>query len=580
MTPAVRSVALLVAATVLLFAALGRADLFNPDEPREAEMAREMWRSGDRLVPRLNGEPFLEKPPLFYWLVVSAYRLWGAPSESAARTVPAIAGVLCVLLTYLFGRGIVGERGAALAAIVLLTAFEFWWLSRRCLIDMPMALLVLVACGALHRGAVAGGRRSAAWLLLGYLAAAMAVLFKGIIGAGIPALALGGWLLARRDWRGIFRHGLIPGLVLAILPALIWAACLRLRLGEAAAREFFWVNNVLRFTGGATGKGHTQPFYYYLPTFLLDFAPWSLLVPFAAAAALLLPKRSRTEEEGGRRDSILYLLSWFVVPFVVLSIASTKRGIYLVPIYPAAALLIGWWMTRPEPQAGEARPRWQAALLRPAGVPLSLLLAGTIALGAALLFALLTVRPLDWIAPTASLALLLPAGIAAYRALRARRPCRAASLCAAMAGIVYLVVATLILPAVVNEAVSARETGSSLGEMISRGDRIAVYQVPRGTIGGVLFYAGRTIPSLRTPEDLERHLTSDGGVAGTPRSMALIREEDYRDLAPRLAIPTTVARRFDRPWMYFDAPRRGLLLVVAGEIDDNAAGRGPRRSPS
>jgi hypothetical protein len=201
-------------------------------------------------------------------------------------------------------------------------------------------------------------------------------------------------------------------------------------------------------------------------------------------------------------------------------------------------------------------------------------------MGAALLFALLTVRPLDWIAPTAGLALLLPAGIAAYRALRTRRPCRVAFLCATMAGVVYLGAATLVLPGVVNEAASFRETGSILRELISRGDHIAVYQVPRGTIGGILFYAGQTIPSLQTPEDLERHLTSDGGVPGTPRSMALIREEDYRDLAPRLAIPTTVARRIDRPWMYFDAPRPGLLLVVAGEIEDNAAGRGPRRTPS
>jgi 4-amino-4-deoxy-L-arabinose transferase-like glycosyltransferase len=574
-----RSVAILVAAVVLLCSALGRADLFNPDEPREAEMAREMWESGDLLVPRLNGEPFLEKPPLFYWLVVSAYRLAGGPSEGAARAVPAIAGVLCVLLTYLFGRGIVGERGAALAAIVLLTAFEFWWLSRRCLIDMPMALMVLVACGALHRGAVAGGRRSAAWLLLGYLAAGAAVLFKGIIGAGIPALALGGYLLVRRDWRGFLRHGLVPGLILALLPTAIWGACLRLRLGEAAAREFFWVNNVLRFTGGATGKGHTQPFYYYVPTFLLDFAPWSLLVPFAAAAALLLLKHSRTEESG-ERDSILYLLSWFVVPFVVLSIASTKRGIYLVPIYPAAALLIGWWMTRAGSWAGDALPRWKAALLLPAGAPLSLLLAGTITLGAALLFALLTVRPLDWFAPTASLALLLPAGIAAYRALRARRPSRAAFLCAALAGLVYLGAATLVVPKVVDEGVSARETGSSLREMIVRGDRIAFYRLPQGSIGGILFYAGLTVPNLRTPENLESHLRSPGGVPGTPRSMALIREEDHRELAPRLAIPTTVARRFDRPWMYFEAPRRGLLLVVGGGIEDNAAGRDPRRPPS
>jgi 4-amino-4-deoxy-L-arabinose transferase-like glycosyltransferase len=596
MTPAMRAAAILVAAVVLLFSALGRADLFNPDEPREAEIAREMWESGDLLVPRLNGEPFLEKPPLFHWLVASAYRLAGGPSEFAARLVPAIAGVLSVLLTYLFGRGIVGERGAALAAIVLLTAFEFWWLSRRCLIDTPMALMVLLACGALHRGAVNGGRGRAAWLLAGYLAAGAAVLFKGIIGAGMPALALAGYLLARRDWRGFFRHGLLPGALLATLPALAWGGLLYGRLGAGAAREFFWVNNVLRFTGGATGKGHTQPFHYYLPTFLLDFAPWSLLVPFAAASAFLFLRRSGAARGGaGGRDSVLYLLCWFAVPFVVLSIASTKRGIYLVPIYPAAALLIGWWMARFDrgaeaargmtaaegriPERGAASARLGAALLRPAGIPLALLLAGAIVLSAALLFSLLTVRPLDWIAPSACLALLLPTGVVAYRALRARHPCRAAFLCAAIAGIAYLGLATLVIAEVVNGGASAREAGSSLRRLIVQGDRVAFYQARQGTIGGILFYAGLTLPNLRSPGELERHLSAAAGAPGTPRSMALIREDIYRDVAPRLGVPTTIARRFDRRLTFFDAPRRGILLVVAGEIDDNAPGHGPRRPP-
>src|SRR5881409_2444321 len=124
-------------AAILLLAMLGRSDLFNPDEPREAEIAREMWASGDFLVPRLNGEPFLEKPPLFYWLVVPVYRLAGDPGEFGARLVPAIAGVLSVLLLYLFGRDLVGERGALLGSLVLLTSFQFFWTSRRCMIDMP-----------------------------------------------------------------------------------------------------------------------------------------------------------------------------------------------------------------------------------------------------------------------------------------------------------------------------------------------------------------------------------------------------------------------------------------------------------
>ena len=162
-----RAAAIAAAGMVLLFTALGRADLFNPDEPREAELAREMAVSGDLLVPRLNDHPFLEKPPLFYWLVVSAYRASGGPGEAAARLAPAMAGLLTILLTWFLGRGLAGERGAVLGALILLTAFEFWWLARRCMIDMPLTFAVTLACLALHRGIVLGGPRRGAWLLAG-----------------------------------------------------------------------------------------------------------------------------------------------------------------------------------------------------------------------------------------------------------------------------------------------------------------------------------------------------------------------------------------------------------------------------
>ncbi len=291
----IKGAAVLLAGAVLFGAGLGASDLFNPDEPREAEMAREMHEGGDFIAPRLNGEPFLEKPPLFYWLVVGAFRIAGGPVEAAARLVPAIAGLLCVMITFAAGRRMVGEDAALVAAAVLLSAFEFLWLSRRCLIDMPLTLAVLGACLCLHRGIVIGGPRRGAWLAAGYSAAAVAVLFKGIIGAGIPALAVAGYLLAHPDWRAIGRRirraWVVPGFALALLPTALWAWRLRQHLGDDAAREFVWVNNVLRFVGGARGKGHEQPFYYYLPTLFMEFMPWSLILPLAVAGAWVAVRR-------------------------------------------------------------------------------------------------------------------------------------------------------------------------------------------------------------------------------------------------------------------------------------------------
>src|SRR5262245_7202735 len=242
---------ILIAGAILLFTGLGRADLFNPDEPREAEMAREMLVSGDHVVPRLNGEPFLEKPPLFYWLVLTAYRAAGGPSEAAARVVPAIAGLLCLVVTWSMARRLLGDDAALLAALILLTGFESFWIARRTLIDMPMTLAILLAIDALHR--VVTAERRAPWLVVagGAAALAAALLFKGVVGAAIPGLALLGWLLWRLDLRPLWRRGILAGGVLALVPVGLWGRALHARLGDEAVREFVLVNNVHRFTGGA-----------------------------------------------------------------------------------------------------------------------------------------------------------------------------------------------------------------------------------------------------------------------------------------------------------------------------------------
>jgi 4-amino-4-deoxy-L-arabinose transferase-like glycosyltransferase len=574
---------------VLLFTALGRADLFNPDEPREAEMAREMAVAGDLLVPRLNDQPFLEKPPLFYWLVISAYRAAGGPGEAAARFVPALAGLLTVLLTFFMGRDLVGERGATLGALVLLTAFEFWWLARRCMIDMPLTLAVVFACLALHRGMVRGGPRRRAWLAAGYLATGAAVLFKGIVGAGIPALAVCGYLAARRDGRGIVRHHLVPGALLALLPAAAWTVLLHRRLGAEATREFVLVNNLLRFTGGA-GKGHDNPFYYYLPTLLVEFLPWSLVLPFALLAAWRAWRRTPVggraaggggpapagapaggglEEAGAAsggatQASILFALSWFVLPLAVLSIASTKRGIYLVPIYPAAALLVGWWMARPGPPERERPGPDDAAFRGGSRAAFHLLLGALIVIAGTSLAVLRLARPADWLAPAALLALLLPPGILAYRAARAGRGGSLVVSGAALTGVVHLALAVLVVPAVVERAASARPAAALLRRLVQAGDRVALYDFKEGMLGGYLFYSGMTYPNLERVEDLRAHLLAAPGGGRGPCSLALVREDVYRALEPRLGVPTSVAARFgDGSTLAAMARRRPVLLVVA-----------------
>ena len=565
-------------ATLLFVLGIGRADLFNPDEPREAELAREMDAGGDRLVPRLDGRPFLEKPPLFYWLEVAAFRAAGGPGEAAARVVPAVCALLTVLATYLFGRALLGREAAFLGALVLATSFEFFWVARRALIDMPLTLALLLGCAGLHRGlcgrrasragdAAGAGRDLAgdAALLGAGAAVACALLLKGIVGAGIPALAALAWVVARRRPRALLNPALLAAALLAVAPVSLWAIRLGAALGPDAQREFVLVNNVERFTGGAS-KGHDNPFWYYLPTLAADFAPWSLVLPSALWAAWRVSRGRATAagagsrpdggaraaapaaggapvgaafEEPARHRALGDLLLWFAVPLAVLSIASTKRGLYLVPLYPPAALLCGHWLVAGVSALGprtRAAARWLIA-----GPPLALALAVAVLLPLA--------RPGDRVALVAGAVLGGGAAAIVLSAARSKDFGRLGAAAAVAAGLLEIAAATLIVPAVVNGGTSAREAGRVLRARAEAGDRVVFYRVKEGSLGGLLFYSGRTFPLLDSPEDLRLHLEADD--AAGPRALAFLRATEMSAAAADLPFPLVPWRRIkirSAPW--------------------------------
>jgi 4-amino-4-deoxy-L-arabinose transferase-like glycosyltransferase len=491
------AVLLLLAASVLLFAGLGRADLFNPDEPREAEMAREMLVSGDHTVPHLNGEPFLEKPPLFYWGVVSAYRICGGPGEAAARLVPALAGLLTVLLTFRMARDLLGERAALVAALVLLTAFQFFWIARRTLIDMPLALAVLLACFGFHRVVMApAGRKIAGGLVVGTFGLAAALLLKGIVGAAIPGLAVLAWIVLRRDPAPLLGRGLVPAVLVAFVPVALWVCRLRDALGADAVHEFVVVNNVMRFTGGAA-KGHDQPFWYYLPVFLSDFLPWSAILPVTTVAALRRAFGRDGEAGNGdrtvaERAALRDLLAWLLLPFFLLSVASTKRGLYLLPIYPAAAMLLAWWLCR-----GGVRRAW-----------LWLLFTVSAVCGAAVVVVAFLAAPRAPAAPVAT-GLVLAAAIG-FASLAVRRgDGRATALgVAAVSGTALLAAIVVATPRIVNGGTSARPAGAALRDLTAHGATLSLYDFKEGSLGGVTFYSGRTYVNEKSPDGLQRRFES------------------------------------------------------------------------
>lgn len=325
----------------LLAFGIGGRGLWTADEPREAEIAREMsvvirsWISGDTLrgrsaaIPYLAGEPFVEKPPLYYWvsalMMLTAGRL--IDPAVAARALSALAGGLTMAVLWLVFRSRWGKKEAAAAALILSVTAGFFVASHWILIDPLLMLLTAAAILFAFQGLDAA---RPGWLLAGYLAGGLAFLTKGFVAWGLlfpPAAAL-----VFLYYREIIRRPLLhlAGLGLFFGPGLAWAAAFHSGAGEELWREWLINNNLGRFSGDTT-KSHLRGPFYYLGIGPLLLLPWTPLL-----LGGLFRRRSRAVSPGPRKLLVL-LLAWAVGGFVLLSLAGTKRDIYLYPLLPGFA---------------------------------------------------------------------------------------------------------------------------------------------------------------------------------------------------------------------------------------------------
>jgi hypothetical protein len=325
---------------LLFFRGLAARDLWNSHEARAAMNAQSVLDSG-RLYPQLyDGQPELQKPPLYYWLVALAARLRGGLVDAWAVRLPsAVAALVCAAAMVAVGWGSGRKREGQTAAVLLLTALHFTWLGRVGRIDMPLTAAVSVALCSLYlarRQNKPALRRG--WLALAYVSTAAAVLLKGPIGVVLPAAGFGAHLLAgdRRDKPG-GSLGLWWGVPLVLVLTVPWFWWANHETGGAFFRVFFWYHNVGRGLGGSQLRGH--PWWFYGPRLLLDFAPWSVLLP---AALWLFWRRGWWRQDAEAR----FGLAWLLAMFVVLSCARYKRADYLVPAYPGAALFLGCTLCR------------------------------------------------------------------------------------------------------------------------------------------------------------------------------------------------------------------------------------------
>jgi 4-amino-4-deoxy-L-arabinose transferase-like glycosyltransferase len=304
---------------ILFFLNLGATSLWDPDEPRQAIMAREMMERNDFVHPYLNGREYLEKPPLYPWMIIIASKATGRLDEFSSRVPAAISATLLLIITFLLGRRFGDGESGLLSAIVLATNYQFLSNARESIMDMTFAFFIGLTI-FFNYLALARGRK---WLFaLSFLPASLAIVTKGPAGLVIPAGVIFICLLIRKEMKG-FILPLILGCFLSLGLASIWF----LLAGDAYIREFILRQNITRYMNAFD---HMESFLYYLHKIFFNFLPWSILLPFALYHAF--------------RKKLWLPLVWFIFTFLFFEFSTSKRAIYLLPCYPACALLCGIYM--------------------------------------------------------------------------------------------------------------------------------------------------------------------------------------------------------------------------------------------
>ena len=322
---------LFLLAALLFFFALGNHQLQGSTEARVAGIAMQMHLDNDWVTPRLFGQPFLEKPPLSLWLDAGAIRAFGG-TPWAVRLASAFAGLFSVMLLYAMLRRFGRPREIAWTAAILLATMASYWVNSRSVgEDALLALGVSMALLAFfqgHRRATLGN----AALFVGGIA--VATLSKGVLGLAMPGVVIFAYLLCTSLLDKRLKPGdwLRPGLLtlLGLIPLLIWLLVLYQRGGSAALAEVLLTNSIGRFSGSFVEAGHYEPFYYYLAKLPEAFLPWNILVYLG----LWHFRKSLASNR-----YLLFFSLWLLAEFAMLSLASSKRTVYLMSLTPAAAVI-------------------------------------------------------------------------------------------------------------------------------------------------------------------------------------------------------------------------------------------------
>lgn len=491
-------VALCVLCGLLFFLRLGSYEFLSPDEPRFALISHQMIQDGRIIVPHLQGKVYSNKPPLYLWLVFLFSLPAGQVTEWSARLPSALAATGCVLLTFHLGRRFLGTGPGWAGALILMTSGHFLMRSRWASTDMTLAffftLSMVFLLHALHGGSPGAVQRGAGrWF---FVAMALATLTKGPVGLALPLGILVLHLVAERRARDLLQVPWFTGLGTYLLLVCPWYILYGLQAGGERFSTLVIRENLTRYLHA---WNNVQPFYFYLSRFPLSFLPWSAFLPpvFLSLLPAVLVSRCRLPRENGAGLRLLFL--WFLSLFLFFSISSGKRTVYLLPLFPAAALLTGWFFTHGWRKQGRGLLLWA----RGGALALALLfLAGGLA-GPGL--AARSYEKAWQPALGVGLVLALSSLPLAYTGWRLR-----------MKGILGSAAAAIVLAAVLADLQvlplldGYQNVGTFSRQIRARVPPGARFATARKKRDALLFYTGLSGPEIENDADLSRFLASPG----------------------------------------------------------------------
>ncbi|MDH6299845.1 glycosyltransferase family 39 protein [Polynucleobacter sphagniphilus] len=338
--------------SLLWFGTLNYRHLIPSDEGRYAEMAREMLVTGDWITPRYNGYKYFEKPPLQIWATAAAFQAFGI-GDWQARLWTALTGFLTILCIGFTGARIYNARAGWLGALVLASS-PMWVIAGHFnSLDMGLsAFLVTALCSLLFAQSSENKTLSRNWMWACWACMALATLSKGVIGIAIPAMVFVVYSISAWDWKIWKRLYLISGIALYLAITAPWFALVARRNPEFL--EFFFIHEHLqRFT--QDDHSRTGPIYYFIPLLLIGFLPWIAQIPSSIAQAW--------RERRGYFSPSWLLVCWFLVILGFFSISHSKLPGYIIPIFPALAMLVGNCLDRNLGLINSLSKSWQLQTL-------------------------------------------------------------------------------------------------------------------------------------------------------------------------------------------------------------------------